>query len=213
MFRASLQKFLAQNIPPDRELLLVGPSAGYNLEDSFLKAFPSVRALDIDPLSPALWRLCHRVKIADWSDKNYFLAGSGPNIDPTGFKKLRADYPRAHILFCNLLGQLGFIYPLDAARAEALRAGLFALTPPWSSFHEIFSLHAGPARLQEFADSFARENPSSREKILDLILAQKHLKVSDHWTKDFVPVSAPARYFLWPHSRKSLHVVEALINN
>lgn len=61
-FHASVAGWLADWQPRRRELLIVGPSAGYALPDGFFTRFAQVTALEPDPL--ARWLLRRRADAA-----------------------------------------------------------------------------------------------------------------------------------------------------
>lgn len=208
-YREELNAWLEKNLLPTEELVLVGSSAGYNLSDGFLFEFPRLTSVEIDPLAPFFWSRKHRLPVQRWVTQNFFGELQSRKIDPLAFQHLRQFFPEAPLLFCNLLGQLGFLYDIDASAAAKLKGELENLKRPWASFHDVFSLH-GPSRdLERFQDSFTR--PKSRADLVKSLMAwQVKIEVRDHWTMDIVPESKSAAYFLWPLTKNSLHVVEAV---
>lgn len=110
-FRQEIARWLRAWAPPERELLLVGPSGGYSLDPAFLCAFSRIIAVDIDPLAALIFRLRFGRLLRDrgvalaWDSRDHLSPG------PQGFSlrplcSLVAAHPEAAVLFCNLLGQL-----------------------------------------------------------------------------------------------------------
>jgi len=89
--------------PAATGLLLIGPSAGWCIPDSFLGRFSQIHALDIDPLAGKIFRVLHRKIIAGrriqltWQEGDLFEQ----------LEDLLCKYPDHAVLFCNVLGQHG----------------------------------------------------------------------------------------------------------
>lgn len=208
-FRSPLNLWLDTQLKSDLSLLLIGPSAGYNLDDSLLKRFPEISALDVDRWAKWFWSFQHSAKVRNWSHHNYFLKDA--DLDPEVFQNLEADFPNHQILFCNLLGQLGFLFPMTEQRAETLKQGLTELERPWCSFHDLYSLHGPRKKLLEFQSRLPSEIHRSQ---IDEILgsAPPSLQISDHWTRLMIPEQKNSRLFPWFLTKNSLHIVEAAGN-
>src|SRR5690606_9190356 len=115
----------------------------------------------------------------------------------------KAVHPEGQLLFCNLLGQLAFLYDMDSKTAAKLKNELLALKKPWASFHDVFSLHGSPRELDRFAATF--EAPHGRDDLVKkLVNWQLKLEVKDHWTMDIIPESETAKYFLWRLTKNSI---------
>jgi hypothetical protein len=139
-FREEIRLWL-ETWPCDKkqDLLLIGPSAGYTLPSGWLKDFPKIHAFDLDPLSGPLFRRRHGVN-AEFHRVNLFWSGGTLSIKP--LKEVLREYPKANILFCNVLGQV----LLEGKAGEEewlsfLRQLRFALRGrTWASYHDVLSL-------------------------------------------------------------------------
>ena len=130
-FRAQLEDWLASWVPPSRKLLLVGPSAGWCLPDSFLTRFDHLQAVDIDPAAPSFFRLLHGGALHSagvgltWSQLDFFA-------DPAS---VLAAHPDAAVLFCNVAGQR-CVQVRDPGAVEAEMIALQAMMKgrSWATF-------------------------------------------------------------------------------
>ena len=131
-----------------KELVLVGPSGGWALPPAFLKKFSKVIAYDIDPFARAIFQSRNGLENMEWRREDFF---GGPD----GSKLPQYSFESSHILFCNVLGQIGLVYgsswkrkpQLEEVFAARLRE-FFRSQPYWASFHDVYSLeHSAP--LQE----------------------------------------------------------------
>ncbi len=133
-FRNQVALWLAAWQPPEKALLLVGPSAGYTLDGAFLARWSSIIALEPDPLARYLLRRRCGERL-QFADLDVFA--------PQGMQALAAHYPGHAILFSNVLGQLAPRQP-DAARRwyAALRTAL--AQQHWASYHDLVSTARRP---------------------------------------------------------------------
>lgn len=131
-FQRVVASWLAGWQPGRRELVIVGPSAGYALPAGFLRRFERVTALEPDPLARGL--LARRPDAAR-------LGFSAPRLPgtpaPTGLARLAAAHPGQRSLFSNVLGQL-------AAPAEDWRRLIARHLSghAWASYHDVISTTA-----------------------------------------------------------------------
>ncbi len=190
-----------------KKILLVGPSAGYLLDTKILKLASQVSCVDIDPLSPLLIRWRHGRYIKCHTQDVFSLDRQKLNIHAT--ESFLKTHPDSKIVFCNILGQLPFLYPLTWKNSVALDL--------WKKeFHQllynknIFSFHdrltlTGPRPL--FQDLINIKYPLSNE---DLIARVENLKgevVIDHETKDII-VGSNCSYTLWSMTPTEHHILE-----
>lgn len=128
-FLARTQGWLRAWTPPAEELVVVGPSAGYTLDAGFLARFRRVHALEPDPL--ARWLLRRRLPGIDW---RFGTLDALSAVD--GAAALAAEYPRAAILFSNVLGQA-----VEPALLPAWRVALGSALRQrhWASYHDVLS--------------------------------------------------------------------------
>ena len=198
-FRALLEEWLGGWRPPNRTLLLVGPSAGWCLPDSFLTRFDHLLAVDIDPAAPLLFRRLHGQALRSagaslsWSRTDFFA-------DPAG---VLAAHPDAAVLFCNVAGQR-CVQVSDPAAVEAEMAALQALLQgrDWASFHDLLSAKTNVAAP---AQSLSRQM-GAHELLASCGLGGEWF---DHLTGGLLPPDAARRILPWRFKRGRVHLIEA----
>ena len=199
VFRAHLEDWLAGWTPPNRTLLLVGPSAGWCLPDSFLTRFDHLHAVDIDPAARPLFHLLHGGALRragaclSWSRTDFFADSAA----------VLAAHPEAAVLFCNVAGQR-CVQVSDPAVVEAEMLALQALLHgrAWASFHDLLSAKttlAPPAR------------SLSQRMGAHGLLASYGLggEWFDHLTGGLLPRHAARRILPWRFKRGRVHLIEA----
>jgi len=198
-FRAGVEDWLATWTPPCDELLLVGPSAGWCLPDSFLTRFSRLQAFDIDPAAQPLFRLLHGralrragVSLA-WTQADFFA----------DIPAILAAHPNAAVLFCNVAGQRCIQTP-DAGAVEAEMVLLQGLLRGrnWASFHDLLSGHASLDLQQRKLDG----RMGARDLIASYGLGGEWY---DHSTGQLLPQGVPRRILPWRFQRGRLHLIEA----
>jgi hypothetical protein len=188
-FRRTVAGWLADWAPPTDHLVLIGPSAGYSLDDAFLARFSRITALEPDPLARWLFRRRFPGTRIDWA---------GALDDPA---QLPRRHPDAAYLFCNLLGQT-----LQGSRTGWAATITDALAGQhWASYHEIVSTRQPPLRLAPL--DLDRLVPL--EDLLARVWPGGELEVVDHDTYGLCP-DAPRRYAIWPLAAGQFHLVEWL---
>ena len=212
-FRAALGHWLERCLPPNGELILVGPSGGHCLPLRQL-ARDRLVALEPDALARRILRLRLAPARLEVEHRDLLLAPllSGAR----GLDALLQRRPRASLLFCNLLGQV----QIDLAEEQQERfqaefkrrllpllAGRF-----WASFHDRWSVnrdqHAAPA--PPLTLSF--ESRPSDEQLGRAYFGAAGAPITafDHGASALFPVSWPRRYFSWQLTPRALHVVEGV---
>lgn len=205
-----------------QKIILIGASGGYALPFSFLEKFESVLVIDPDPLAKYIFRWRFRklknTKIS-WSKEDY-LCPDRRKFDPDILKNLIDSHPDSAILFCNILGQLRFIYPLAAKDTSFLiwkkTLPLILSSVPWASFHDRLS---GPFPFKDFhfSDSnsaFRTESHLSNEELIARFCnlpkqSKNHYELLDHFTSDLVP-ELPKSYTPWTLFPGSYYLVECV---
>ena len=198
-FRAQLEDWLAGWAPPGRSLLLVGPSAGWSLPDSFLTRFDHLHAVDIDPAAQSLFQLLHGGALRgagarlSWSRTDFFA-------DPAA---VLAAYPDAAVLFCNVAGQR-CVQISDPVVVEAEMVALQALLHgrAWATFHDLLSAKANKAPP---ARSLA-QRMGAHELLASYGLGGEWF---DHLTGGLLPQHAARRILPWRFKRGRVHLIEA----
>ncbi len=134
----------------ERELVLIGASAGWMMSTRWLEEFTSIDAYDIDPLSPLLFKLNHAKALAKKGIEIRFHLLDA--IDQ--LSRVLSKHPNALIWFDNVLGQHHIRLKDSALASTQLKIlqrrlkGRF-----WGSVHDLYS---GP--VQRANDSKSGEN-------------------------------------------------------
>ena len=209
-FRQAVGTWLAQWRPPERGLILIGPSAGYCLNPEFLARFDQVVALEPDPIARALlpFRMKHPRLVL--REETFFTAHDEATR-LAGFQSLLRDYPDSAVLFCNLLGQLRLLVD-DAAEDAFLTSWKSHLLPElgtqsWASFHDRYSGPLAPALKAPL--SFA-SRPTDREMLDTCYSGTKGGELFDHLTEGFFPPNRQHSYFSWQLTPGHWHLVEGV---
>ncbi len=198
-FRNEIENWLTGWSPSHRKLLLVGPSAGWCLPDSFLKRFDEIVAVDIDPLARPLFKLLHGPALRragvrlSWSRADFFA-------DPA---HIIQSHPDAAVLFCNVAGQR-CIQVRDSAAVEAEISRLRGIMTgrSWASFHDLLSGKGS----QALAARRLPQRMGAHELLSSYGLGGEWF---DHLTGEFLPHDAPRRILPWRLNRDRLHFIEA----
>ena len=198
-FRDEVEAWLSGWKPQQRKLLLIGPSAGWCLPDSFLTRFDQIDAVDIDPSAPRLFKLVHGRSLRRagaslvWSDESFFA-------DPA---RVLDAHPQAAVLFCNVAGQR-CVQISDSAIVETEMLRLRALLKgrSWASFHDLLSGDSAHAP----APRMLSRSMGAHELLSSYGLGGEWF---DHLTGQLLPEDAPRRILPWRFKRERLHFIEA----
>lgn len=191
-FHRAVADWLAGWQPRRRELVIVGPSAGYALPAGFLMRFERVTALEPDPL--ARWLLARR---ADAGRLGFSRLDCLTR--PDGLAHLAAAHPHAAILFSNVLGQVA----APAADWRSLLARHLA-GHAWASYHDVISTTARP---KPGCDHAITTNDQSLETTLTRLWPGGTIELSDHETFRLGGDQAH-HYAVWQITRRRWHLVE-----
>ena len=188
-FAAQVGRWLDAWRPPTRELVLVGPSAGYALDAAFLARFARIVVLEPDRLARALLRRRFPDAALLAADVDAFALPHGPAA-------LARAWPEAAILFCNVIGQR-----LDADTAPPWHAAQRAALDGhhWASWHDVFSAPQPPRQLP---DPAGHPDSSAAARALWAGMA---CEVVDHGTLGWGPA---AQYALWHLAPGQWQVIE-----
>lgn len=209
--------FLADWHPRERHLVVVGPSAGWNLPPGFLRQFTQVTAIEPDPL--AAWLLQRRnpgARITVCRD-DYFTPEHAQGWT-ANLVRLFADFPDAALLFSDFWGQMIGLHPAAVARETAdgvveswlylrykqtLRELLAGRT--WASTHDRLVAHA-PVAFQQH--DLANERPAEALAVLAWPDAP-HL-ARDPLTAGIGDPALPRRLLVWQRLPGTWHLMEAV---
>ena len=193
-FRRSIEAWLDDWNPRSRELLLIGPSAGWCLPEKALCRFSVVHAMDPDPFASFLFRIMHsRVRMGDWIRGDFFAEGSA----------FLDQHPNAAILFCNMLGQRRYVNRnVASVESELSELKNRLMGRDWASFHDLLS-GDGQANMPAFD---VAATPDQSDLLSSLDLSGEWL---DHLTRDVFSTSMTRRIIPWQFAKGRLHLVEA----
>ena len=148
--------------PAQRELLLIGGSAGWMMSSRWLQRFERIVLIDIDPFAPTLFRWNHGRALRQSSTRLEFLRCDGLR----DLESLLSTYPKASIFFDNLLGQHVYRVPdFDRAETDLNQLAQRLAGRDWGSVHDLFSGPANPKTLpvkpvMSFASTQSEHGPS-----------------------------------------------------
>lgn len=221
-FREELARWLESWQPREKELVLVGPSAGHCLDDGFLQRFTRIVAIDPDPMARHLftWRYGSGLSAVGcelrWDHEDYFRDRNG-SLDLLQTKLLLEQHPGSAVLFCNFLGQLKVLNENDVFGSdfEEWKKGLHGLLSgrSWASFHDRVS---GPA--EPFIEASPKEAKFlSNDEIIEVFYASHSnhggsTELLDHLTEGLFP-GHEYSYLRWQITPGIYHVIEAVHAN
>jgi hypothetical protein len=189
-FRDQVSAWLAQWQPAPGHLVLIGPSAGYTLNRSFLGGFQRISVLEPDWLA----RLLLRRRFPDIPFEFH------PALETP--KTLLDSFPEAAYLFCNLLGQTW----TDAEPSHwrpAIEASLAGQV--WASYHDVVSTSRQP----DSSGGLDLTGIEPMENVLAHFWRHGELIVDDHGTYGLF-ADLPRRYSLWQLTPRRFHLIEWL---
>lgn len=191
--------------PDTDQLLLVGPSAGWCLPDELFARFRRIDVLEPDPFAwMILSRRLHALGLrAHWHENDYLTD------DPLRVEQMAPNFPDSAILFCNVLGQMRFLYPLLDHPDHAV-TWKTALTRSlgdreWASFHDRLSGPIAPRIMDHVAVSAAGLTDAQ----LAATFYEGDGELVTHGTGDLFP-ELTRRYFGWELVPKQFHLIEAV---
>lgn len=212
-FRWALGEWLLQWQPSEKVLVLVGPSAGYNLQPFVLERFEHVVVLEPDPI--ARWLFSRRIAKAplERHPRLELVAEDHLVHHPERLSAL-CERTGAALLFSNVLGQVSVLLEAEGKAGElprvkeAVRAALAGRS--WASFHDRVSGSMVPT-LEAPVRAPARWSD-------DEVLASAYYgsdasadpELHDHQTEGFFPSELPHTYLRWELEPGSYHLIEAV---
>jgi len=176
--------------PPQRHLLIVGPSAGYSLEPGFLAGFDEVTILEPDPLARRLLARRFPRVVFRHGTLDCMSSLEGPDF-------LAAEYPDCAILFSNVIGQR--LEDAPDGWAQALREALSGHS--WASYHDVISTEVAPAVR---APVFLPQEHCLEDMLGRFWSSGGELVLHDHLTFSAIPVH---EYAIWQLLPSRFHVI------
>lgn len=217
-FRWALGEWLLDWKPPEKTLVLVGPSAGYNLQPFLFERFERLVCLEPDPIARALFARRLRSAPLDARPKLEFLSQDHLLFHPERLLELLQELGPAALLFSNVLGQLRALLAVsstDAPQLSRVRTTVqqALVGRSWASFHDRVSGLLRPtfdgvvisdSRLSDDeVIASAYESSAAKAKLGDNELL-------DHLTEGFFPSELPHAYFVWELSPGLFHLIEGV---
>jgi hypothetical protein len=214
-FRWPLGEWLLGWRTSEPTLLLVGPSAGYNLQPFLLERFQRVVVLEPDPL--ARWLLRRKLARVPLEPRPELeMIGEDQLVfHPDRFAPLLERLGPTAVLFCNVLGQLQHLLQVEETTAPgfvAVRDCVRAALPgrSWASFHDRVSGALAPSLEEPVA---AEHRWSDRELVEHAYYGgdgEIGGTLFDHGTEGFFPQDLPHLYLRWELAPGSFHLIEAV---
>ena len=214
-FRWPLGEWLLSWQPPESTLLLVGPSAGYNLQPFLLERFERVVILEPDRIAHWIFRYrCARVPL-ERRPRLEFITRDHLVFHPERLVPLLQGLGDSAVLFCNVLGQLRFLLQVDdlmGEQASAIKKAVHAAIAgrSWASFHDRVSGQLAPT----IEEPVASDHRWSDAELLEAAYYAGGDAVSaallDHGTEGFFPPDLPHFYSRWELEPGGFHLIEAV---
>lgn len=213
-FREELVEILQEKLKGSQHVFLIGPSAAYNLTDSFFLGKKQVWFSEPDTLARHLLER----RLARLGVRHEHL--SQDFLEPRqGLSRLRqwwTAHPDVAVVFSNVLGQLPFVFDEfrdPKALSEywpALQDTLQGRT--WLSYHDRLSFSG---RANHPRSGFTLTSAQSPASLLRRCGAHWKLQIDgeviDHGTGDFFS-ERPRRILLWPLAPGRCQIVEVLLS-
>src|SRR5688572_29072516 len=217
-FRWPLGDWLLRWQTREPTLLLVGPSAGYNLQPFLLERFRHVVVLEPDPL--ARWLLQARLRRVPLEPRPTLelIAEDQLVFHPERLPRLLERVGPCAILFCNVLGQVRHLLGVDdtedprfASVRSAVQQALVGRS--WASFHDRVSGALAPSLEDPLLSS---HRWSDEELVQHAFYGGSDVlggTVVDHGMSGFFPEELPHLYLRWELAPGSFHVIEAVASD
>jgi hypothetical protein len=213
-FRWALGEWLLRWSPPEPTLLLVGPSAGYNLQPFLFERFERIVVLEPDPIARFLFRRRLQRAPLDRRPRLEFIAHDHLVQHPERLAPLLDRLGQPALLFANVLGQVALLLdePEPSAGLDAVRAAVRAAIAG-CSFASVHDRVSGP-----LAPSFDGLRDSPRRWSDAELLAHAYdtddtaplIELEDHSTEGFFAPELPHAYLRWEISPGQHHLIEAV---
>ena len=219
-FRFALAEWLYEWKPPERRLVLVGPSAGYCFQAFFFERFEEVLCLEPDPVARRLFAF--RLGRAPLESRPALRFESQDLLldDPERFRKRLESEGDVCVLFSNIVGQFRVLLEAETAEHERfarLRSSLLSALGDrsYASFHDRVS--GGLEPIMDGAVVFDRRLNDhevveqfypGHDDAGSMIRADGSAPLLDHLTAGFFPADRPHAYFSWQLLPGIHHLIE-----
>ena len=210
-FSDSLARWLESWQVPSPHLILIGPSAGYNLPRSWLAKFQRIEAYDVDPLAARLFARRHpQVSVTFIKQDMFWINGK---LSTAALERALKRYPEASVLFCNVLGQVPLEGKLSAPEWESYLISLsYTLRDRrWASFHDTLTVQPLSAS-HHAAVHRAMVNSGNIKATLQSLACPADLEVIDHGLSGPWHGQRETQLLRWTLTPQSLHLIECVRN-
>jgi hypothetical protein len=215
-FRFALAEWLYAWEPPEKKLVIVGPSAGWCVQPFFFERFEEVLCLEPDPVARVLFR--HRLSRAplDLHPRVRFDAKDRLLVGSDALARVLDAEGDAAVLFSNVLGQVRVLLGAthsDDERLAGVRATVHAAIRgrSWASFHDRVSGELEPVLEGRLDTEHRLSDAELRDHFYASVTADGRPAppLLDHLTAGFFPQDRPHSYFCWPLVSGVFHLIEA----
>lgn len=212
-FSQQVSVWLKEWAPPNQEIVLIGPSAGYTLDLDFFSHFERIVFYEPDWLAGIFFkrRLHHtQQSIASGRIASLKIEWKRLSFCHQNYLEVLEKHKRSALLFCNVLGQLR----LDGQSASSLATFSRDLNSQltqmpelnWASFHDRLSGPITPALSPEDLGKL-NERLSTRE-LVDVVYSDAiGGELTDHETEQWF-LTDRARYAAWQLRPYWTHLIE-----
>ena len=215
-FRWAVGEWLLGWQPPETTLVLVGPSAGYNLQPFLFERFERVIALEPDPVARFLFKRRLDKAPLDKRPLLEMIAEDHLLKNPERLEALLSEQ-KACVLFSNVIGQIPVLLGARASDDPALvkiRGTISRLLEgrSWASFHDRFSGTLRPS----LEGMLSADTRASDSELVETLFGEsggegsKPSELLDHLTEGFFPADLPHSYFCWELEPGVFHVIEGV---
>ncbi len=204
--RLAIADWLTQTSPANKQLLLIGGSAGWMMSSDWLQRFQRIDLYDLDPLAGLLFRLNHGRALRLAGTKLYFHRRDAIQ----DLEILLSQHPSASIFFDNVLGQLRFRIEDDEQAEQSLEKFYRRLHKrDWGSIHDLYS---GPVNHDVMSASQSvrfqgLQGASAQSTLLRAVSASGNWM--DHFTSTVFPTGLALHLMSWQFSSNYCHWLQA----
>lgn len=218
-FRFALAEWLYAWEPPEKRLVIVGPSAGWCVQPFFFERFREVIGLEPDPVAHVLFRRRLARAPLEARPQVRFVKEDLLLSEPERLVAFLEREGDVAVLFSNIIGQLAVLTGADspdAPRFAAIRSAVTRATAgrSWASFHDRVSGDVAP-EVDPVVNTPTRLDDGAvvRRFYPSLLDAESPIgptrELLDHMTGGFFPAARPHAYFSWPLMPGVHHLIEA----
>lgn len=217
-FRASLGEWLLRWTPPEPNLVLIGPSAGYNLPPRLFERFEHVLVLEPDPIARFSFR--RRLASAPLARRPRLELIASDHLvhHPERLVPLLERLGQPALLFSNVLGQLVTLLDHDELDARtdpeldaiksAVRAALARRS--FCSFHDRVSGSVPPTFTGTLSSTHRWSDAEVVRHAYDIGSTIPRVELHDHSTEDLFPAELAHSYFHWQLGPGQHHLIEGV---